>query len=234
MTAKLQKVARRTTAPDMVLSAASLYRKMKHGQSLYLTGMTWEEYLALLEELDDIRPRITFDGGRLEIMPISQLHEAIAWLLNALLTIWADEFDLPFCACGQMTFSRRDLAKGFNPDHCYWLAHAPQVERKRQINLRRDPPPDLALEIEVTRTVISRLSLYAALKVPEVWRCTSDGIEVGLLQPDGEYSWGNESQALPGIPLEELTKKSKQIRKRKQLHILRQFRTWIREHRESL
>jgi Uma2 family endonuclease len=233
MTAKTQKVARRTTAPDMVFSAANLYRTMKQGQSVYLTGLTWEEYVALQEELGDLRPRITFDNGRLEIMPISQLHEAIAWLLNALLTIWADEFDLPFCAGGQMTFSRRDLAKGFNPDHCYWLAHAPQVERKRRINLRRDPPPDLALEIEVTRTVINRLTLYAALKVPEVWRCTSDGIEVGLLQPDGKYSWGNESHVVPGIPLDELAKAIKHIRKRKQLALLRQFRAWVREHRET-
>lgn len=38
------------------------------------------------------------------------------------------------------------------------------------LNLRQDPPPDLALEIDLTSKSLDRLPIYARFGGPEVWR----------------------------------------------------------------
>ena len=60
------------------------------------------------------------------------------------------------------------------------------------------------VEIEVSRTVLDRLPIYAAFKVPEVWRYNGTRITVLLLQPDGSYRESPVSRALPALPFAEL------------------------------
>ena len=76
--------------------------------------------------------------------------------------------------------------KGLEADHCYWIAHQAAVRGKGEINLLIDPPPDLALEVDVTRSSIPKLPIYRALGVPEVWRWRGGLIEV-LIQKGCEY-----------------------------------------------
>ena len=42
-----------------------------------------------------------------------------------------------------------------------------------------DPPPDLVIEVDITRSSLDKLSIYAALRVPEVWRYTDGEVEIG-------------------------------------------------------
>jgi Uma2 family endonuclease len=214
----------------VITPLAELVRRAQSGQTVYMSGLSWKEYTALLKELNGTRVRITFDQGRLEIMPISWEHGALSWLLNMLLFVWVEENNLSMCGGGQVTFSRRDLAKGLEPDQCYWIANVAQIRGKKKLDFRRDPPPDLALEIEVSRTVISRLDIYAALKVPEVWRCDETSIQVGLLQADGSYFWGQESAALSGFPFKKVLQALRRLDTDDHTTIVRRFRTWVRTH----
>ena len=41
---------------------------------------------------------------------------------------------------------------------------------KTKINFKVDPPPDLAIEVEVTCKLSDKIDIYAAFRVPELWR----------------------------------------------------------------
>jgi hypothetical protein len=99
-----------------------------------------------------------------------------------------------------------------------------------EIDLLRDPPPDLVIESEVSTSVVSKVNIYEALKIPELWRVSEQGIRVGLLQADGHYQWGDRSALLPTLPLAELVRFMRMKDTVDQLSILRAFRSWVRQH----
>jgi hypothetical protein len=98
-------------------------------------------------------------------------------------------------------------------------------------NPRKDPPPDLALEVEVARSAINRMGIYAALKVPEVWRWRKGSLEVCFLDDKGKYRPGQTSQAFPDfapaklVPFVELAKKDGEV------EMVRAFRAWLSKNR---
>jgi Uma2 family endonuclease len=100
-----------------------------------------------------------------------------------------------------MTHLRADLEKGFEPDECYYVQNWAMVAGTREIDFTKDPPPDLTVEIEVSRTVLNRLPIYAAFRIPEVWRYNGERLAVLLLQPDGSYRESSVSRALPALPV---------------------------------
>lgn len=69
-----------------------------------------------------------------------------------------------------------------------------------------DPPPDLAIEIEITRSVLNRLGIYAKLGVREVWRFDGEALTVLLLGPDGNYAPSPTSAAFPYLPMGEIAR----------------------------
>ena len=72
-------------------------------------------------------------------------------------------------ALASTTFNREDVDRGLEPDQCYYFASTGEfATRTRQPDV--DPPPDLAIEVEITRSCLDRLGIYAALRIPEVWQ----------------------------------------------------------------
>src|SRR5262249_54893083 len=140
-------------------------------QHLVLRDIDWKTYNRLLRAFAE-RPgiRLTYDRGTLEIMSPSHGHDTDARFLGRLVVTLTEELGLPIKGGGSTTFRRRRRRRGLEPDDCYWIANEPRVRGKRKINLRVDPPPDLCIEVDVTHSSLNRLSIYAALNVPEVWR----------------------------------------------------------------
>ena len=132
---------------------------------------------------------------------------------------------------GSMTCRREEMLRGLEPDECYWIAAEPEVRGRTDIDLDNDPPPDLALEIEISRSVLNRMSIYAALKDPEVWRW--DGVTLGihLLTARGTYRASKRSKAFPFLPLEHFGSYLTRV-DLTETQLLRAFRKWVREHRE--
>ena len=97
-------------------------------------------------------------------------------MLSRIVFFLATFFDLKIRTFGSFTHQREDLAKGLEPDECFYLASLAAVKGKLEIDLMCDPPPDLSLEIDITSSSLDRMAIYAALKVPEVWRF--DGVNV--------------------------------------------------------
>src|ERR1700722_8059939 len=140
-------------------------------QRFILYGVPWRTYERLLRAFAD-RPgvRLTYDRGTLELMTLSHEHENRGHLLGRLVVTLTVELGLPLKGGGSTTFRRRRRQRGLEPDECYWIGSEALVRGKEKINQRRDPPPDLALEIDVTHSSLNRLAIYAALNIPEVWR----------------------------------------------------------------
>ncbi len=172
-----------------------------HEHRLLLHDVPWETYQALREANPSSHLRMTFDGGELEIMSPSRKHEKVSYLLGRMIDEWTVLHQIAVEAGRNTTFSRQDLQKGLEPDNCYWIAHQAAIRDKEEIDLTIDPPPDLAVEVDVTRSSLSKLPIYQALGVPEVWRWRAGMLEVLSLQEGGDYVPRQHSEALPSFPL---------------------------------
>src|SRR5438445_2046967 len=138
---------------------------------LVLGAMDWRNYGRLLRILADRRAiRVTYDRGTLEIMTLSYEHESLGYLSARLIDALTEELSLPVKGGGSTTFRHRKLRRGLEPDACWWITNEPLIRGKHRIDLQADPPPDLALEVDITRSSLNRLKIYAALRIPEVWR----------------------------------------------------------------
>lgn len=199
-------------------------------QAFLLHNLSWEEYSAIgnaLAEKGNLR--LTYDEGRLEFMSVSQIHEMLKSLLMTLISILMEELDLPGNPFGQMTLGRQDLAAGLEPDACYYLQNWEKVRHFEQIDLNRDPPPDLALEIDITSSSIKRLPLYEKLRIPELWRFEGNAIHVYVLNAEGHYETAARSPTFPMIPLEELVAHAQKGIKEGNNVMSRAFRERVRQ-----
>jgi Uma2 family endonuclease len=197
--------------------------------SLVLEDIDWRMYSRLLRVFAE-RPaiRLTYDRGRLEIMSPLLQHEVYADLLGRFVVVLTEELGLPIQAGRSTTLRRRRKRRGVEPDHSWWIAHAKEMQGRLELDLKRDPPPDLAVEIDVTHGSLDRMSIYAALGVPEVWRLAEDGLAFHLLQPSGSYVAG-PSSTFPGLAAADLGPFLALRAKTDENDMVRQFRAWVRQ-----
>jgi Uma2 family endonuclease len=202
-------------------------------QRFRLDGVSWRAYEKLLRAFEDERHlRITYDQGSLEIMTLSPRHERPKHLLGQLVVMLALELDLNIAGYGSMTMKRRLEKRGLESDECYWIQHEAKVRNLQKFDLRRDPPPDLVLEIGVTHSSLNRLGIYATLRVPEVWRWDEETLEVHVLNEEGKYEIREQSVAFPSFHPAELVRFLKMGVTSGETQMLRAFRDWIRERKK--
>lgn len=194
-----------------------------------LHGISWETYERLLEELQDRRLRLTYDCGTLEIMSPSQPHERVNHLLARMLEAMTEVLGLPIMGGGSTTWRRQDLEKGLEPDECYWVQNESRVRGRSDVDLLVDPPPDLAIEVDVTSLSLSRLKIYGALGVPEVWRWRDGRIAVHLRQADGTYTVAARSSCFPDVSIDELAAWHERGLTMDETGFVRAFRRWVQE-----
>jgi Uma2 family endonuclease len=199
-------------------------------QRFLLRDMTWHNYVALGDALLD-RPglRLTYDRGRLELMTTSPKHEIYKKWLSRFIDILAETYNLPKVSAGNMTFRKEELERGLEADDCFWITHEPQMRGKLTWDPQHDPPPDLALEIEISRSALNRLGIYASLQVPEVWCFDGSGLQVLRLQRAGMYQAAEQSLFFGPLPVGELLRFLRMTETADDLTIVRQFRTWLQQ-----
>ncbi|MGB8701431.1 MAG: Uma2 family endonuclease [Thermosynechococcaceae cyanobacterium] len=182
----------------------AIQAKSEVSQKIVLQGISWGTYEALVRELES-QPgkRMTYDNGILEIFMPLPPHEKNKKYLARFVELVTEELGIEICSLGSSTWSRKDLAKGVEADECYYIQHEAAVRNKMRIDLTVEPPPDLAIEVDVTSLSLPRLPIYGALGVPEVWRF--DGEQIVLLSwAEGRYRAMDRSLALPIVTVEGL------------------------------
>jgi Uma2 family endonuclease len=168
-------------------------------QRITLHQVPWSAYRAFLSALGEYRLRHTYDRGEFEMMSPSREHERIKRLIARLIDAISLEWNIPVQSTGSTTMARDTLERGIEPDETYYVAHEPQVRGRDDYDADSDPPPDLAVEVDHTTSSVSRLPIYSALGVPEIWRYHRGAVSFHLRQPDGIYREVDRSQAFPRI-----------------------------------
>ncbi len=137
------------------------------------------------------------------------------------------------------------MAAGIEPDHCFYIQNSAQMVGKQRVDLATDPPPDLAIEIDVTSSqkpgfltnssggridFISetRFLAFAALGVPELWRYSNGQLQIFVFQ-SGAYLPVETSPTFPNLPVIEGILQSLKIGETAGATAARrEFRQWLR------
>lgn len=195
---------------------------------IVLTNVAWDVYRRLASESSRGGTRFTYDRGVLEIMSPSREHERVKRRMGRMIEAVTEELNIPIESAGSTTLKSQLKEKGVEPDECYYIANEPKVRGRDDLDLAIDPPPDLAIEIDITASSLDQLAIYAALGVPEVWLCDGEKIEFHALETDGAYTRRDRSPALPFLRPADLERFLALRNESDETTWIRSFRDWAR------
>jgi Uma2 family endonuclease len=164
----------------------------------------WAFYETVLGKVGGRRVFVTFDGERLEVMSPSWEHDKYGDRLAEFVRIVLTELRLPFEGGGSFTLKEPRSNRGLEADHWFYIGNARAILGKRKIVLETDPPPDLAIEIEITRRLLDRIDVYEQLGVPEVWCYDGKRLRVLRLDRGAGYRDVPASPTFPNLPPEQV------------------------------
>jgi Uma2 family endonuclease len=194
-----------------------------------LENITWQTFKTMLAEMGSDRTnRIAYDNGTIEIMTPLKPHENSNRLIEVFAGVLCEELGLEINRVGSLTLTRDDLERGAEPDSSYYIQNESLVREKENIDLAFDPPPDLVLEVEYTRPKIDKLSLYAAMGIPEFWRYNGTTLRIYTLS-EGQYSETQISPTFAPVLIREIPRFIQESKKAGQISTTRAFRTWVKQ-----
>ncbi|MEH2066588.1 MAG: Uma2 family endonuclease [Nostoc sp.] len=198
------------------------------GHQLLIKGISWSGYKNILAELGENRSsRISYSQGVLEIMAPLPEHEVGKKIIGNLVEILLEELDIEFWSLGSTTFDREKMDAGVEPDDCFYIENEAAVRGKDRIDLTVDPPPDLAIEIDITSR--TRFNNYQLLGVPELWRWNGNKLEINILI-NGKYIESNNSRIFPNLPIAQVIPEYlKQCKTDGRNATMKVFRAWVRK-----
>jgi Uma2 family endonuclease len=172
------------------------------GSHLIISDVTWEQYEAFLAELSEDRrvPRINYSNGLLELMSPLPAHERPHRIIGYIVTAILDAQGREWEDFGSTTFKRPKRA-GLEPDTCFYIENAERVRNCMRIDLEKDPPPDLAIEADVTSK--TTFEAYEAMKIPELWVYDNGKLTIYILQGE-QYVAQPTSAVFADLPILEI------------------------------
>jgi Uma2 family endonuclease len=202
-------------------------------ERVVLACVSWDTYERLLADDEERRIlRMTYDQGVLELVTPSKPPEVDAATITRFVDIVTAVLGIPIQSTASTAFRRQDLERGFEPDSSFYIQNEERVGDKTHIDPATDPPPDLIIEIEVTRSAIPKLPIYARMGVPEIWRF--DGERVTIHQLAGsEYDDVPASTVLPPLSSDILTRFMRDSRLQRRTVWIRQLREWAQAAKSS-
>jgi Uma2 family endonuclease len=205
-----------------------LLKSIPAEQRTILYNVSWETFEALLRDTGEGRgSRFAYDCGTLEIMTPLFEHENPKGNFGNFIIALAEELDMEIRNAGSTTLKRNSMTKGIEPDSCYYIQNEAVIRGKKTLNLEIDPPPDLAIEIDITSSSVNKINIYAALGVAEIWRY--DGAVLKFYQlVESEYIEINFSIAFPLISVGDMNRFIQQSKTMGEIALLKSFRAWVR------
>jgi Uma2 family endonuclease len=202
--------------------------QVPEGQTLEIRDVSWSELEYILQDLGEKRnTRIAYSDGVLSIVAPLPEHEVTKVCIGECVKILFDELEIDYVSFGSTTFKNDKMQRAAEPDDCFYLKYSDQMAGKSRIDLRIDPPPELAIEVEITSK--TQLQAYRGLGVAELWRYTAGRLRIDCLQ-NGEYIEVDNSPLLPGWPIKEAVEKYvASARATNQRKAKKVFRQWVIE-----
>lgn len=197
-------------------------------QRTVLQNISWETFETLLRETGEDRgSRFAYDCGTLEIMTPLYEHENPKIQFDRLIFTLAEELDIEIKSAGSTTLKRKIANRGIEPDNCYYIQNETAVRSNETLDLETDPPPDLAIEIDITSSSVDKLGIYSALGVSELWRYNGRDLKFYQLT-EKQYVECEFSIAFPLVSVTEMSKFIERSKTSGEIALLKSFRAWIR------
>lgn len=176
-------------------------------QRVILRGVSWATYERILAEHDEVgNPHFAYCDGELEIMVLGYRHESIKTDLSELIVEIARILEIDYQGAASTTFRREKKQKGFEGDASFYFKNLDVIRRKTEIDLSRDAPPELVVEIDITHGSLPKFPIFAGLGIEEVWRFDGDDVKFYRLQASNErYEETAQSVCLPNVKSETVT-----------------------------
>ncbi len=201
-----------------------------HDQVVEMRGVGWAGYKAVARlRRGRSRPKLIYLDGDLILVSPGQPHERLNVRLGMFFCEVVASLRVHFRSLGQTTWRRRRKDVAVEGDQTYYITSEPLIRSKPKIDLRVDPPPDLAIEVVYTHKADHALEVYGQLGVPEVWVCDENRVRVLVLGPTGEYNDSTHSLALPFLSAIDIFEQTQQPVGMSDLDFLDGVRRWVRE-----
>lgn len=205
-------------------------------QRVILPSVSWQQFEQLLAELGNERQtRLTYLRGKLEMMTPVEAHERCSKLIDSLIQVLVDEPSIPLTSITPVLLKQQALGCATEPDACYYLEDR-SFRNRHEIDLSQEAPPDLLVEVALTKSNLDKLPIYATLGIPEVWRYITtageDMLKGTLLMyelQDDRYIERSHSQAFPFLPADRVLAFLEQSDSIGLAAALRVLRSWIQE-----
>lgn len=192
-------IAQTIVSKNLVVKPVS-QMQLAPGSVATIPNVSWQEFEAILEELGEKRSsRIAYNNGTLEIMVPLPEHERSKDLISDIIKILLKKIGKRYEPFGSTTFKKTGVA-GIEPDACFYILNYQRMIGRRRLE-PSDPPPDLAIETDVTSK--TTMEAYEAIAVPEVWIYDYGKMTIYLLR-DGKYIESEFSPNFPNIPIKQL------------------------------
>ncbi|MBW4451838.1 MAG: Uma2 family endonuclease [Nostoc indistinguendum CM1-VF10] len=196
-------------------------------QRTVLHNVSWETFEALLRDTGEHRgSRFAYDCGVLEIMTPLFEHENHKIQFDRLIFALAVELKTKIRSAGSTTLKRKTITKGIEPDTCYYIQNESAIRGKQELDLKTNPAPDLAVEIDITSSSVNKLNIYAALGVAELWRYDGEVLKFYQLI-ESEYIEVKLSIAFPLISVSDMNRFIQQSKTMDEIDLVQSFRTWV-------
>lgn len=143
--------------------------RVPEGQTIEIQDVSWSEFEDILQDLGERRnTRIAYSNGVLSIRAPLPAHETSKVCIGDFVKILLGELDKNYISLGSTTFKNDKMKKAVEPDDCFYIQYFERVLGKSRIDLSIDPPPELAIEVDLTSK--TQLEAYEGLGVAELWR----------------------------------------------------------------
>lgn len=199
----------------------------KRADRVLLYNIDWQQFENILIDLGQTRSaRIAYDNGILEIMSPLPEHEYYKENIGTAIQDIAEVLERDYESLGSTTWRKQAKMAGIEPDNCFYFQNEAKIRGKLDYDLNQDPPPDLALEIDLTSKSLNRFPIYARLGIPEVWCYDDDRLKIYLLQNDETYQKSPFSLVFPDLPVQEIPEVINQYRMQGRRKIRQEIRKW--------
>jgi len=171
--------------------------------ALTLHDVPWNLYVQLRDLDANSHLRMTYHDGTLIFVSLQYIHERSSQRLGMLVRLVAAGLGIDVAGTGTTTLRRKGVGprkgSGKEPDNAFYVGPNERlIRRKSHIDLKVDPPPDLAIEVDNKGDSEIALPSYVRIGVLEIWRydVTDHTLWFGRLT-NGSYETIDRSLCLP-------------------------------------
>jgi Uma2 family endonuclease len=200
-------------------------------QRFVIGRIDWDAYVTICDALDEQNGvRLIYNDGKLIFMGKSHRHEWLSDCLGYLVIGIATHSRIPCEPAAEATFRRREKETGLEGDRTFHFgANAERMRGGADYDFSADPPPDLAIEVEVSHSAAAAVEVWGRMGVPEIWRfhAATRTCSMWRLRDDGGYEQTDQSMLLLALRPDDVTESIEQARSSGTVAWLAQLPGWV-------